>query len=542
MGGFWSEQSIDVYKSIIDYNTDAIFILSAEGKVMDVNLGVTKTFGYLKEEILGMPYEKFILPAQIDEVNQYFDKVLQGIPCEFKTEAVDKHGRLVYVQVKNVPLLTGEEVVGVFGVAIDITEQLRLEKALMESEERYRKLLEVLPEGILVCEEGEIVYANSSAGEYAGNGDLIGKSISSLIHPDDRERLEQLAAGTKKDQGPSYVELRMNRNDGTTTYVDLGTVSVTQGDTPVILAMIRDITAQRLVVDALKESEERYRLLAENSLDLIQLVNLDGIVTFASPSHKMVLGYGPQEYIGKWVFYRPDKGDDPEFQLIFFDMVVSQKPFTYEIVRRHKEGHQVWVELKGSPMFDEEGHFKNMMLVGREITERKKYQGQLEHLSFKDTLTGVPNRRHFSAAIERILKSGEPPAGNLAVMFLDLDKFKRINDTWGHDTGDELLRQFAIRIKQCIKNNDILARIGGDEFVVVLPDLESVEQAVTCAEEILHALRQPWNILGHEFVTTSSIGIAFYEPGDREKELIHKADTALYLAKSQGKNTYRVYA
>ncbi|WP_410772074.1 PAS domain S-box protein [Fontibacillus sp. BL9] len=542
MGGFWSEQSIDVYKSIIDYNTDAIFILSTEGKVMDVNLGVTKTFGYLKEEILGMSYEKFILPAQIDEVNLYYAKVLQGIPCEFKTEAVDKHGRLVYVHVKNVPLLTGGEVVGIFGVAIDITEQLRLEKALMESEEKYRKLLEVLPEGILVCEEGEIVYANSSASAYAGDDDLIGKSIGSLFHQDDQERLQQLTADTGKEHGPSYVELRMNRCDGTTTYVDLGAVSVTQGDTPVLLAMIRDITAQKLVVDALKESEERYRLLAENSLDLIQLVNLDGIVTFASPSHKMVLGYEPQEYIGKWVFYRPDEGDDPEFQLIFFDMVVSQKPFTYEIVRRHKEGHQVWVELKGTPMFDEEGHFKNMMLVGREITERKKYQGQLEHLSFKDTLTGVPNRRHFSAAIERILKSGEPPAGNLAVMFLDLDKFKRINDTWGHDTGDELLRQFAIRIKQCIKNNDILARIGGDEFVVVLPELESVEHAVTCAEEILHALRQPWNILGHEFVTTSSIGIAFYEPGDREKELIHKADTALYLAKSQGKNTYRVYA
>ncbi|MEF2968467.1 diguanylate cyclase [Paenibacillus sp. M1] len=420
MGGFLSEQSVDIYKSILNYNSDAIFILSTEGRIMDANQGLTKILGYLKEEILGLPYANLILPDQIEKVNQYFTKVLQGISYDYIAEAIAKSGEQVSLHVKNVPLLGDGEVVGVFGIAVDVTEQQQLERAL-------------------------------------------------------------------------------------------------------------------------KESEERYRLLAENSLDLIQLVNLDGIVTFASPSHKMVLGYGPEEYIGKWVFHRPDEGVDTEFQLIFFDMVVSQRPFTYEIARRHKEGHSVWVELKGTPMFDEEGHFNNMMLVGREVTERKNYQNRLEQLSYHDTLTGAPNRRLFSVNIERILREDDSSLQKLAVMFLDLDKFKQINDSLGHDAGDELLQQFVKRVKECLRESDILARIGGDEFVVALPELDEAGQAVTIAQEILHSLRRPWILSDHEVVTTSSIGIAYYEQGDREKELIQKADTALYQAKSAGKNTYRVY-
>lgn len=193
-------------------------------------------------------------------------------------------------------------------------------------------------------------------------------------------------------------------------------------------------------------------------------------------------------------------------------------------------------------MFDEDSDFKNMMLVGREITERKKHQVQLEQLSYHDALTGAPNRRYLNKMLSDVLSAGTTSVGQLAVMFADLDNFKQINDTLGHDAGDELLRQFVKRAGACLQEQDVLARMGGDEFVFVLPHVKSSSELSLLAENILKTLQLPWILDGEELYTTSSIGIAFYEEDDSVKELLQKADAALYLAKAEGKNTYRIYS
>ncbi|MGF9696895.1 diguanylate cyclase domain-containing protein [Paenibacillus sp. MABNR03] len=419
MREFLSEQSIEAFRSIINYNPDAIFIVSNEGKIVEVNEGVTECLGYKKEDIMGSLYKELFCPHQLELISQYFSEVLKGASCQYVAEAHHNNGDIVYLQIKQVPLFYEGKVNGVFGVAKNITEH-------------------------------------------------------------------------------------------------------------------------KLLLKALKESEERYRLLADNSLDLIQLINLDGIVEYASPSHKMVLGFDPKEYIGKWVFYQPNEEMDEKFRSVFMSMLLLQKPFTYEIQRQHEQGYPVWLELKGTPMFDENGDFRNMMLVGREITERKKYQVQLEQLSYHDALTGAPNRRCLNKMLNDALL--ETDVGQLAVMFADLDNFKQINDTLGHDAGDELLRQFVKRAGACLQEHEILARMGGDEFVFVLPRIKDTSEASIAAENILEALQQPWHLGGQELNTTSSIGIAFYEKDDTVKELLQKADAALYLAKAEGKNTYRIFS
>ncbi|MCM3784810.1 diguanylate cyclase [Neobacillus mesonae] len=419
MSEFLSEQSIEAFKSIINYNPDAIFIVSTEGRIVEVNEGITECLGYRNEDITGLSYKDIFSLSQLEQLNEYFNEVLKGASCQYVAEAIHKNGDMIYLQIKNVPLFYEGKVNGVFGVAKNITEQ-------------------------------------------------------------------------------------------------------------------------RQLLNALKESEERYRLLADNSLDMIQLVNLDGIVDYASPSHKLVLGYDPKEYMGKWVFYQPDDKTDDQFRMLFMKMLLSRKPFTYEMERVHAAGHIVWLEIKGTPMFDEHDNFKNMMIVGREITERKKYQEQLEHLSYHDALTGVPNRRFMNKTLMEAVEEVQTNASQLAVMFMDLDKFKQINDTLGHEAGDELLRQFAARVRACIRETDVLTRMGGDEFVIVLPHIGSQLQAVEIAERILEALQHPWHISEQELITTSSIGMALYKEGDTAKELLQKADAALYLAKAEGKNTYRL--
>ncbi|XOJ01677.1 diguanylate cyclase domain-containing protein [Paenibacillus polymyxa] len=421
MKEFLSEQSIEAFRSIINHNPDATFIVSNEGTIVEVNEGVTECLGFQKKEIMGSSYKDLFCQHQLDLISQYFSEVLKGASCQYVAEAHHKNGEIVYLQIKQVPLFFEGKVHGIFGVAKNITE--------------YRHLLK-----------------------------------------------------------------------------------------------------------ALKESEERYRLLADNSLDLIQLINLDGIVEYASPSHKMVLGFDPKEYIGKWVFYQPNGDVDDKFRTVFMSMLLLRKPFTYEIKRQHEQGYPVWLEMKGTPMFDEDGDFKNMMLVGREITERKKYQVQLEQLSYHDALTGAPNRRYLNKMLSDALSAATTSVGQLAVMFADLDNFKQINDTLGHDAGDELLRQFVKRAGACLQEHDVLARMGGDEFVFVLPHVKSSSELSLLAENILETLQLPWILGGKELYTTSSIGIAFYEEDDSVKELLQKADAALYLAKAEGKNTYRIYS
>src|SRR5579875_630629 len=274
-----------------------------------------------------------------------------------------------------------------------------------------------------------------------------------------------------------------------------------------VFCVAKDFTLQKQLETSLKQ----YRLLAENSLDLIQFVNLDGIVTYASPSHKWLLGYGPEEYVGKWLFHRPEKEVDEKFKEMFFNMVLSQKPCTCEIVREHKEGGLVWIELIGTPMFDQEGKIEYMMLVGRNITERKKYERELEHLGLHDALTELPNRRLFNERMDHALKEAKRYGRKFAVMCLDMDNFKRINDTFGHATGDELLRQFSIRVKQCLRESDTIAQQGGDEFVILLPEIQNEEDALKIAGRILDSLQEPWHIGKNIFFrTTSSIGLAFY--------------------------------
>ncbi|CAH1191284.1 diguanylate cyclase [Paenibacillus sp. JJ-223] len=420
MREFLSEQSIEALKSIINHNPDAIFIVSNEGKIVEVNEGVTECLGYNKEEIMGVSYKDLFCQHELDLIKQFFGEVLKGASCQYVTEAQHKNGDIVYLQIKQVPLFYEGKVNGVFGVGKNITEQKKL-------------------------------------------------------------------------------------------------------------------------LTALKESEERYRLLADNSLDLIQLINLDGIVEYASPSHKMVLGFDPKEYIGKWVFYNPNDEVDEEFRAVFMEMLLLQQPFTYEIQRQHEQGDPVWLELKGTPVFDEHGNFKNMMLVGREVTERKKHQEQLEQLSYRDALTGAPNRRFLTKLLNQVLNEETTDVEQVAVMFADLDHFKQINDTLGHEAGDELLRQFVKRAGACLRKHEVLTRMGGDEFVFVLPRTTFSDTRVL-AENILEQLQLPWNIGGQELRTTSSIGIAFCEKGDTVKELLQKADAALYLAKAEGKNTYRIFS
>ncbi|QCJ42372.1 diguanylate cyclase [Bacillus sp. S3] len=411
--------------------------------------------------------------------------------------------------------------------------------------EFFQSIIEYNLDAVLVFSiEGKIIKQNQQAAKIFGYTDDEARGIHfrKLIVSKQEEIFDQMKRAA---QGiPFDTEINAYCKKRKVLHLQVKCIPLkSQNQIIGFFCVVKDMTESFKAKLSLRESEKRYQLLADNSLDLIQLLNLDGIVTYASPSHKTVLGYNAEEYVGKWVLHQPDGAVDESFKKTFVNMVLTQKAFTHEIRRKHRSGYDVWLELKGTPMFDEDGNFQHMMLVGREVTERKIYQKELEFLSFHDSLTGVPNRRLFKEKLEQALKEGKRYQRKFALLFIDLDHFKRINDTYGHDIGDELLLEFSNRVKQQLRECDTLARHGGDEFTIILSDLQAEAEAIKIAKRILGSLKEPWKIGKHVIQMTLSMGIALYpKDGISSDELLKHADNALYVVKENGRNNMQVYS
>lgn len=414
------------------------------------------------------------------------------------------------------------------------------------SNEIFQSIIEHNPDAVFVFSmEGRIVKINQAAAKIFGFfiEEAAGMHYRNLIVPKEVQKLHRFVKEIV--QGKTFeVELDAYHKNGKVMQLEVKCIPLKVRCKIIgIYCVIKDMTELIKAKNSLAESEKRYRLLANNSLDLIQLVNLDGIVTYASPSHKTVLGYDADEYVGKWVLHQPDGNIDEEFKASFVHMVLTQKAFTCEILRQRKSGEEVWLELKGTPMFDEDGNIEYMMFVGREITERKNYQKELEFLSFHDPLTGVANRRLFRELLEQALREAGRYHRKFAVMFIDLDHFKHINDRFGHDIGDDLLKKFSQRVKSCLRDSDTLARHGGDEFTIILSEIHEEEDAIKIAKRILAAVQEPWDLGIEKVQTTSSLGIAFFpKDGMTSEELMKHADSALYQVKESGRNNFHAYS
>jgi diguanylate cyclase (GGDEF)-like protein/PAS domain S-box-containing protein len=536
---------IEIYKSIIEYNPDTIFILSTDGIIMEVNPALSKLLGYSKHEVQGLTYQDLIISNDLETVKQQINQVLNGVPSEVETSAYRKDGKIIYLQVKFIPLSVNKQIMGVCCIFRDVTERKKIERVLYESEKRYKRLVENSPEPIVVYQSEFIKYANPACVKLLGSSsieDLIGKSIKDYFDSNSVHLIEQRinqAEEIGKIQGAT--EEKVLRADGSVIDVEVTGITIKYEGKPAFLMMYHDITSRTGNEKALHQSEERYRLIAENMTDLVCLIAWDGSFKYASPSHVTVLGFPSDAYEGKYARDWMHKDDHPNVRKKLEETTKTKEASSFEFRFQDIEANWVWLEGKATSVFNEKGDFEHFLVVSRDITERRILEEKLSHMAHHDTLTGLPNRRLLFEQLKQSLKEADRYQRTIALMFLDLDRFKHINDTYGHDAGDELLKQFTNRVQECIRESDVLVRLGGDEFVILLPEISCETQITTIAERIISLLQKPWKIFEHEFVATSSIGIAFYEEGDKEKELLKKADIALYQAKSDGKNNYCVY-
>jgi diguanylate cyclase (GGDEF)-like protein/PAS domain S-box-containing protein len=294
----------------------------------------------------------------------------------------------------------------------------------------------------------------------------------------------------------------------------------------------------------LQRSEARFASLVQNSSDLITVVGADATITYQSPSSEHVLGYRPDELLGT----RFDKLVAPEDAGRLLTLLADGSAYArpegqvIECTLRHHDGELRQFEILHTNLLQDE-HVRGIVLNARDISERKIFEEQLAHQAFHDPVTNLANRALFVERVRHAISGARRDGRELGVMFLDIDDFKTINDSLGHGAGDATLIDVAKRLSNSIRSSDTAARFGGDEFVVLLEDLDSQETAVEVAERVLEDLRQPLMVAGKELVVHGSIGISILERSSNAgaDELIRDADAAMYIAKRDGKGGYRLF-
>ena len=304
--------------------------------------------------------------------------------------------------------------------------------------------------------------------------------------------------------------------------------------------LLDEISERQRAEEALRLSEEMFRDLVENISEVICTLVEDGRVTYVSPVVEQIAGYSPAEVVGRPIvdFIHPD--DLPLFESLQTTVSGILERGEFRILT--KSGETRWVSISSRPIPDGD-RVVGLRAVIADITDRKRAEDQVKYQAYHDVLTGLPNRRllmdRFAMALAQRRRDHHP----LAVMFLDLDRFKPVNDTGGHAVGDELLQRVAERLTKTTREGDTVSRMGGDEFIVLLPEVAGVKDTCEIAERVLERFRPPWVLAGHQFNVTASIGIAMYpQHGEDPETLLRNADTATYLAKDRGRDSFELFA
>ncbi len=418
---------------------------------------------------------------------------------------------------------------------VSALERRRTYRALRESEQRHRLLFERNLAGVYRnTVDGRMLECNDAMARilgYASREEMLAINAgASYFTPEDRERFIDAIRAVGGVRG---VEVCLRRKDGTPVWV-LESAHLL-GD--IVEGTVVDITDRKSAEDALRDSEARYRLMAENSTDLIARTTPDGIFVYASDALRSLLGYDPAEVIGKPIrdLIHPD--DRPSLRVIVPDVV--GRTFSFRALR--KDGSIVWFESTSRAILNERGRISEVVSVSRDISERRRAEEQIEYQAYHDALTGLPNRLLFRDRLTIALAHAKRQDTPLVVMFLDLDRFKNVNDTLGHSLGDEMLRVIALRLRSVLREGDTIARMGGDEFTVLLSDLRQVADAAKIAQKLLDTIAEPVRVDGHELYVTTSIGIALFpNDGDTAESLLKNADSAMYRAKELGRNSYQL--
>lgn len=525
---------------IWNYSTDAICLIDQSGEIIKVNPTFTKMFLYEKEEIRSLT--DIYTDLQKIQLHEMFRILQEDNSClQFETKRIRKDGSTIDVLATYRKVENGKT----FAIATykDITKEKQILQDLANSEEKYRKVLDSSPEPLLIHNGEIITYLNKAALKLAKANNvclIVGRPISDFVHSHNKEEvLNRIKVSTERDFISEPVIEKFLTVDGETIYAETSTAAFQEHGQNYAIVMLRDVTQRLRAEKSLKESEERFRIIAENTKSIIKILTPTGKITYCSPSIEEVLGFPLWNEIGRLIKNHIHFDDLPLFEAALEECMKTKKSMSVEMRHIHRDGYAIWLNSHITPIMNENEEVEKIMLISNDITDLKQKETTLKQMAFYDYLTNLPNRRLFNKQLEQAILTTDKTGRISSLMIVDCDKFKTINDTMGHDVGDEVIKEFANRLKLSLRHKDTISRIGGDEFTVVTPEMNSIEEVTNVAKRLLKKMNEPIYIQGHEIQLTASIGIAIYSANSSSmNELFKKADQSLYRSKELGGNTY----
>lgn len=506
-------------------------------------------------EVLGDSID--IIDKEITEVNfpavsavmyeQYRTVIELRSPITYQDEFFYRRTPRKASETTLTPLFEGDKITRIVAVTRDITSIKKTENQkemsnhrLELSRQRYKSLFAENTEPIAYLDlSSEILRTNKAFDQFINQPAKVttGQTLATVLNPVHLTKFNQ--AFTKTVKGDvSVVDIKIFLNEQSEAVLQVKFIPMLlEGDVRGVYVILKDISYELFTKQALMASEERFRLIAENSSDLIELIDEKGRLVYLSPSHEKVLDYSTKRLAELHIYDIVVPEDHDKIEQLLTATYVKGQSITMELRFFNRENNPCWFELCAQPIFIEDNFFKHIVIVARNIEERKKYEERLKKLAYYDFLTNLPNRRLFNDRLNQVIATSKRRDTRFAVMMLDLDDFKKINDQMGHDVGDKVLIEFGERIKFSIREVDTVARLGGDEFIILISHFDDETNINRIVDRIEKAIAKPWRICDHTFSIKSSIGVAIPTfKGFTAQQILNKADECLYHAKNTGKN------
>lgn len=428
-----------------------------------------------------------------------------------------------------------------------------LNKTLKTSEHYFRSMFDQASVGVSIANAttGKFIQTNQKYLDIIGYDatELKTLDLLTLTHPDDLEKQKSMTrALLSGDVNEYHIEKRYIRKDKTLVWVDITCTALwLAGDSPTLhLAIVQEITDKKLAELALKENEARWSFALEGSNQGVWDLDVASHQIFLSPRCKEMLGYPLDEIstdMDAWLkLIHPD--DLPCLITARASALDgSSKSFENEHRKLSADGSWKWVQVKGMVVSrDDNGAPLRVIGTYTDISQRKQIEAQVMKLAHFDSITNLPNRTLFLDRLNQEIMRAHRERKSLALMMLDLDRFKEINDSLGHHKGDLLIKLTADRLLTCVQEKDTVSRLGGDEFTIIIPDLNAATEVNLVADKILEVIAEPFKLEGDIAYVTASLGITFYpDDSGNADELVRQADQAMYASKNNGKNRYTFF-
>ncbi|MDD5053011.1 MAG: sensor domain-containing diguanylate cyclase [Sulfuricurvum sp.] len=533
-----NKTNTDLLRAILDSSPNIIvFALDSEYKYLAFNHEHKKIMYAIwgKEINLGMNMLEIIVREDDrQKAKDLFDRALNGESFIDETEYGDEALSRKFWETYYSPIYDDakQSVIGLTCFNLDTTERRTIESQLQLADLALNMITDAV---YLFNEKREIIYVNQAACEALdySKDELLGKTpfdIDPVITVDELQNITD----TIRLKKVIHFETKHKRKDGSVFDVEITTYPYEDGRYG--LHIVKNITER-------KKTDEKLKLLASvftSAKEGIVITDTSGTIVDINEAYTLITGYSKNEIVGQNAgFLKSDKHDKP-FYKNMWDELIQNKYWIGEIWNRRKNG-EIFVErLTISAISDSKGKTSSYVGLLTDITTGKDYESTLERMAFYDSLTGLPNRLLFAERINQAMMISKRLKTNMAVCFLDLDEFKPVNDGFGHNIGDKLLIEIATRMQSQVRESDTVARMGGDEFAILLLNIKSTKECETIISKILKSIHKTYTLPDHTGVkVTASIGITLYPHDNVTSDiLLRHADQAMYLAKESGKNKY----